>query len=313
MKPSNSAWFWLLALLLLPGCATRPDTLPVSCLRVSSSLPWGALSGLSADPQRPGILYSVHDRNLHEPAIYVLTDQARIVRRLNIQAPPAHLPYDFEGIAKRAAGGFWLASEGKGRRGIPNRLVRVDDLGRVVQTVPLPAVMQRQATQAGFEGIATQGRGRDERVIVAVQRPWPDDPPGMVKIAEYRPTENRWRLYHYPLDLKKGVGISALSPYGNGFAALERDNRSLRKSRLKRIYTFELDENSTLITKHLHTDLQRHINTWSCSNRGKLEGMAFDRWGHLYLVDDDDGAANAKLLRFSFSNASSTAVRHTGE
>ena len=284
------------------GLASQDEYL--ACQPIESDLPWGALSGLAADTQHPYRLYAVHDHNLSPPEILVLDTsgpRAVITHSLPVTLegkPPA---LDLEGIAHRPSGGFWLVSEGKSAARRPNLLVRVDEKGRIEEEIPLPPGMSQYRVKAGLEGISAWSSGDRERVAVVFQRRWKDDPEGQVKIGLYSPASHRWRFFRYPLDTRKGTGLSAVSFMPDGsIAVLERDNKPFHKARIKRIYRIRLPRSSTrvpLLEKELLVDLlSRHVML--CGNNGKLEGMAIVG-NRLYLVADDDGDGTAMLLRMA--------------
>lgn len=297
----------LTGLLLPAACSTShlPGQISHDCRQIAAKDPraskWGALSGLSADADNPQRLYAVHDHYRRKPEIYLLDVSARpawIVDVIRLQKNGRTPRYDLEGIARRPAGGFWLVSEGK------NLLIRTDDQGRVLEEIPLPAEIRRHRRKSGLEGVVVTGTGRDEQVLAVFQRSWNDDPPGLLKIGHYRPWEKRWRFYHYPIDAPKAVGLSAIALLdGNRFVVLERDNRSLYESRIKRLYSFVLpddDQNgtsSTLLKKRLLLDLLDLVDPLRCGKSGKYEGVARSPDGRLWLVTDDDGGGTATLLR----------------
>ncbi len=276
----------------------------LSCQVIESDLPWGALSGLAADSQHPQRLYAVHDHNLSPPEILVLDasgPQAVITHSLPVTLngrPPA---LDLEGIARRPSGGFWLVSEGKPAADRPNLLLRTDEKGRIREEILLPPDMARHRVRAGLEGVSAWGQGDRERVAVVFQRRWKDDPKGQVKIGLYNPADHHWQFFRYPLEARKGTGLSAVSFMPDGrVAVLERDNRPFHKARIKRVYLIHFPPLSTtvpMLKKELLVDLlSRHLP--QCGNDGKLEGMAAVG-NRLYLVADDDGDGTAMLLKIS--------------
>ncbi len=295
--------------LLASACSSLPafSTKNLSCRNIDADLSWGALSGLTTDIRIHNRLYAVHDQNLPRPEILVLDisgHQASITHSIPIRKNARPPVYDLEGIAHRQEGGFWVTSEGKTGRKLPNLIVRVDENGQVREEVPLPASITRHQVKTGLEGIAVTGKGKKERVTVAFQRSWKDDPKGQVKIGQYWPATGQWRFYRYPLDTPKGTGLSAITPLGNGlFAVLERDNNPFFKAKTKAIYQIELPRQPAttagppypLLNKSLLMDL---LPTYSlrCGTNGKLEGMTSGAGGELYLVADDDGKGNAMLL-----------------
>lgn len=297
---------------LLGGCnslSTRQEY-GIYCSSIKADVSWGAISGLAADQTDPHTLYGVHDHNLPDQEIYVLKLSSRpvvVITRIIPVRKNGQMPdYDLEGITRREQGGFWLASEGKPGRRLPNLIVRVDDRGQVLEEIPLPARLSPYRTKAGFEGVTVDGAGADERVTVVFQRRWKDDPKGMLKIGRYRVHDRQWQFFHYPLDANKGVGLSSIEALGNDrYLVLERDNRPFFKARIKRIYAVTLptqdgrQERIPKLGKQLVHDLLASHNALSCGTDGKLEGMALTNSGLLYLIADDDGKGNARLLRLA--------------
>ncbi|WP_041070504.1 esterase-like activity of phytase family protein, partial [Thiolapillus brandeum] len=271
-------------------------------------MPWGALSGLSADRNTRNILYAVHDHNLHPPEILVMDlspSQATIRKSIHIRKELQPPPYDLEGISHRSAGGFWLASEGKPGRHLPNLIILTDAQGRVLKEIPLPPEVARYRIKAGLEGIASSGEDNREQVVVVFQRRWKDDPRGQVKIGQYWPATGQWYFYRYPLDAPRGTGLSAVTALGNGdFAVLERDNRPFFKAQTKVIYKVHLPAPTGQSSRHGYPLLKKQLlrdilplYPISCGTNGKLEGMALDSGRDFLMIADDDGKSDALLLR----------------
>ena len=129
-------------------------------------IPWTALSGLSADPADPQVLWAVSDSALAQAYAYridISRSPAVITDRLAIGgvdvADQETGDFDLEGIAVRPEGGLWLASEGRTNAGSsrPNLLVRADAGGAVLDAVRLPDALVAAATSSGFEGVAVTG------------------------------------------------------------------------------------------------------------------------------------------------------------
>ncbi|WP_457676279.1 esterase-like activity of phytase family protein [Thiolapillus sp.] len=291
-----------LATIMLSACTGMADrNRHGSCRPIESPSRWGALSGLATDHTYPARLYAVHDHNLSPPEILFIDvsgPQAIITHFLAITRSGSTPAYDLEGIAHRASGGFWLVSEGKRAATRPNLLIRVDAHGRVEQEIRLPPEVARYRVKAGLEGITTRGHGEEEQVIMVFQRRWKDDPRGQVKIGLYHPATNQWRFFRYPLDIRKGTGLSAVSFLDDGsIAVLERDNRPFHKAKIKKIYRIQIPAPgaSPLLQKELLIDLLTHHNILLCGSNGKLEGMTVSG-NRIYLVADDDGEGSALLL-----------------
>ena len=181
-------------------------------------IPWVAISGLSGDAESGNTLWAVSDAYLAQGFVYridVSERPARITKRIAVGEADGSL--DLEGVAARAEGGFWLASEGQlpseeeaeeegGEPvvipGHPNELLQVDKRGAIVKRAELPAELAAQATNNGFEGVAVSGSDKhgDEAVWIAFQREWDDDADGFVKIGRYEVASETWRFALYPLD-----------------------------------------------------------------------------------------------------------------
>ncbi len=292
--------------------ATAADKGEVDCSSITTAgkIKWGALSGLTSDHNNPDKLYTVHDRNLPNPEIYTLdvSDGAAVIVSSTQILRKGKVPkYDLEGISRRRDGGFWLASEGKAGHKRDNLIIRVTDDGVVQEKVRLPDEVRRYQVKGGFEGISSIGSGRKERVAVAFQHAWKDDPKGMVKIGLYWPSGKQWRFFRYPLEQKKGVGLSAIAALDDSqFLVLERDNKSFKKAKIQRIYRISLAKNPKgkatdypVLDKTLLVDLLAFRQVKTCGSNGKLEGMTVGADKQIYLVNDDDGKADAMLLRLN--------------
>lgn len=272
---------------------------------------WGALSALAADRHDADTLYTVHDSAYQRSRIYtvdVSRTPAVITAAMELRKNGGPANYDLEGLAQREHGGFWAVSEGAGNAPnatTRNLLVEIADDGTVMREIELPAAVNALQTSSGFEGVTVVGAGPTERVYVAFQREWKNDPKGFVRIGEYRPTEDAWRFFYYPLDAVASpaggwVGLSEITALGDDrFAVIERDNQGGSDARIKRIYTFSIAglvpqaqgaaAPFPVVTKHLAVDvlpLMQARNGWVLD---KLEGFAVAKDGAAFAVTDNDG------------------------
>lgn len=176
----------------------RPDIVSVDDAN-GLPTPWGALSGMVADPEVPGTAYAVSDSFYADNAIFridVSTNPATIARETVLTLGGEPVSYDPEGISLRSDGGFWIVSEG----GVSvdaddpadfsygqNLLLAVGPDGAVLDEIGLPeAVVEcRAATIEITDGSISRGMRRDLRfgfegvtedadglVHVATQRGW---------------------------------------------------------------------------------------------------------------------------------------------
>jgi DNA-binding beta-propeller fold protein YncE len=284
-------------------------------------IPWLAISGLSADAESGEALWAVSDSYLAQAYLYridVSQKPARIVKRIAVGEADGAL--DLEGVATRATGGFWLASEGQLESeeepeeeggegkiipGRPNQLLRVAADGKILEHVELPEALRDQATNNGFEGVAVSGseEAGDEAVWVAFQREWADDAEGFVKIGRYDVADAAWRFALYPLDKVESpsggwVGLSELTRLPDGkLLVVERDNQIALDARIKRLYAItpsDVDfaaygEALPVLEKTLARDVLEDLDAHSISVPDKLEGVGLTKDGRLYLATDNDG------------------------
>jgi hypothetical protein len=280
-------------------------------------IPWGALSAL-APSRDDDVLYTVPDSYYEQSRIYrmdVSRTPAVIFDEIVLKKDGATVNYDLEGIATRERGGFWLASEGNGTAAKPNLLVEAAQDGTVLREVRLPPEVDALQTSNGYEGVAVIGSGNSEKVYVAFQREWKNDPAGKVRIGEYTPATGAWRFFYYPLDAVQSpaggwVGLSELVSLGYGrFATIERDNQGGPNARIKKVYVFSIAGLTPqpqggvfpLVTKYEKIDLLPELQSYNGWVLDKVEGLTVAADGKAYALTDNDGVDGAsgetRLLR----------------
>lgn len=266
---------------------------------------WGALSGLAADPAKPGTLYAVSDsfyRNA--PAIFTVDagkTPALITARTIVTrdgAPAQKL--DLEGITGDGDGGFWLANEGDAAKLVPNALLHVDGKGAIKEEIGLPAELLAGQTRFGLEGVTAIGEGDDRTLVMAVQREWKDDPKGEVKLLAYKPETKEWSAVRYPLDKPEGgwMGLSEITAHDGKLYIIERDNQIGNLARTKKLYAVSLDAfkpaplggdlpvAEKALVRDLLPDLRAATNGYVVD---KVEGFTIDPEGNAFVVTDNDG------------------------
>lgn len=268
---------------------------------------WGALSGLAADRTAPGKLFSITD-SAYTPSRILEIDAtakpAKITGAITVTKDGKPAAYDLEGIATRADGGFWLASEGNPEKkdaALPDLLLRVSAKGEVEEEIRLPEALSKHAVRFGFEGVTVTGTGAEETVWLAVQREWKDDPKGKTKILSYKPATKEWGVLHYPLTQPAQgywMGLSELVSLGDDrFAVIERDNGFGAKA-VKAIQTFSVKglkpaaigaAEIPTVTKTQLRDLTPDLMKAGGYGLDKVEGMTVDKAGNLFVVTDNDG------------------------
>ncbi|MFN3671552.1 MAG: esterase-like activity of phytase family protein [Bosea sp. (in: a-proteobacteria)] len=279
----------------------------VSANENGAPIGWGALSGLAADRAKPGRLFAVVDSAYAPSRILTIDATAKpalITGALTLTREGKPAAYDPEGIATRADGGFWIASEGNPEKSdapTQNLLLRVSATGVVEEEIALPVELARQATRYGLEGVAVTGSGADETVWLAVQREWKDDPKGLAKILAYKPISRSWSALHYPLSAPGAggwMGLSELSFLGDDkFAVIERDNL-LGSGAVKTLAVFSVKGLTPaplgsgplpLVEKTLLRDLTPDLMALGGYGLDKVEGMTVDGAGAVFVVTDNDG------------------------
>ena len=266
---------------------------------------WGALSGLTADAEKDGILYAVSDSVYGaQPSIFTIDANQKpavITSVLRIKRDgQAAQKLDIEGIALDGKGGYWLASEGNSEKLIPHALYNVNAKGEIKSEIALPKELLEGETRFGFEGVTVIGKGDDTTLWMAVQREWGTDEKGTVKLVSYNPKSKEWGAVHYPLDKTKDgwVGLSEITAHGDYVYIVERDNQIGDKAKLKKLYRVAIADmkpakiggDLPLVKKEeahdFLPDLKAQTNGYVVD---KLEGFTFDKSGKAYAVTDNDG------------------------
>jgi hypothetical protein len=286
----------------------REDGLPI---------PWGALSGLAADPVDPNYAYAVHDSFYQMSRIYELDvsrTPARIIGETVLTRQGETVNLDLEGLAVRQDGGFWAVSEGAGSVDDPDRPVtspnllhRVTEDGVIDLEIKLPPEVDELQRRFGLEGVASVGSGDDELVYVAFQREWLFDSDGLVRIGRYHPASDEWRFFYYPLDTPTSpnggwVGLSEIVALNEtSFAVIERDNQGGTDATIKKIYAFSVDgvepavQGTTfpILDKAEAYDLIPALRSTGGPVLEKVEGLATLANGDTIIVTDNDGVDDA--------------------
>jgi len=269
---------------------------------------WGALSGLVADAEKPGILYAVNDSAYSgQPTIFTIDANekpTKIVSALRVTrgGHPAQL-MDMEGVTLDGKGGFWVANEGRSDRMIPHGILNVNAKGEIRAEIGLPAELLAGEKRFGFEGIALVGEGDAATLWMAVQREWGDDEKGSVKLVAYNIKSKEWGAVRYPLDKVEGgwIGLSEITVHGDHAYIVERDNRIGEAAAVKKLYRVALAEmvpaklggELPVVKKEEVRDFLPDLKGFGGYVVDKLEGFAIDAAGNGYAVTDNDGVDNS--------------------
>ncbi len=276
---------------------------------------WGALSGMVADEEKPGILYAVNDSfYANQPTIFTIdTNQtpAKIIKAIPVTrmgAPAQKL--DLEGITTDGKGGFWLASEGRSDRLVPHALYHVNAKGKIGKKkseIAFPSELLAVEKRFGAEGITRIG----DTLWIAIQRQWNDDPKNTVKIVAYNTKTKAWGAVRYPTEAagKGWVGLSEITAHGDYVYIIERDNQIGAEAKIKRLYRVAQDQlkpaklggDLPLVTKELVRDFIPDLQKTHGYVTDKIEGFAIDKNGRGYAVTDNDGVDDSSGETLFFS------------
>ncbi|MGD9739251.1 MAG: esterase-like activity of phytase family protein [Bauldia sp.] len=285
-----------------------PQIVSVTDPATGAPIGWGALSGLVGDAESPTTLYAVSDSIYSESRIYTIETAsvpAEITGFVTLTVDGASVAFDLEGIALRAEGGFWVASEGGAET--ENLLLAVAEDGTVLEQIPLPADVEAAATTNGFEGVASYTVDGVEKVVVAQQRAWADDAEHHVKLGIYTPSTGEWAFVAYELNTPTSpnggwVGLSEITHLGDQrFAIIERDNQPGVYSTYKVVTVVDL---ATVEAQPAGAELPVVATTEALDllaamlgQHGwisdKVEGLGITADGTVYAVIDNDGVDDA--------------------
>jgi hypothetical protein len=284
-------------------------------------IPFSALSGLS---YHGGLLYSVEDSFFKKSRMFAIDVSSypyKIVEDVLIKDSGDKLAstlsaiesdgllnddktvnLDLEGI-DAVSDGFWIVSEGAGTAGdtarpyaTPNLLFKVDLDGEIQEVVPLPESLTAVQLRFGLEGVAVDG----DNVVVAFQRGWPNaGDVNAARLGIYNTETSSWKFVYYPLDIALSqnggwIGLSDIEALGEGrFLVIERDNQGGPDAALKKIYAislgdFSMDELS-VVNKVLVRDLIPDLKSTGGMVMEKIEGIAVDDDGNVWINNDNDG------------------------
>nr|WP_319247835.1 esterase-like activity of phytase family protein [uncultured Celeribacter sp.] len=273
---------------------------------------WGALSGLVADAEKPGILYAVNDSFYgFQPTIFTIdatSTPAKITKALRVtRKGHAAQKLDMEGITLDGEGGFWVASEGRTDRVVPHALYHVDADGEIIDEVGLPMELETVKKRFGFEGITKVG----DTLWMAVQREWSDDPKNTVKLVAYNTETEEWGAVRYEkAQPEKGwTGLSEIVADGDWFYVIERDNQIGTEAAIKKVYRIPATEmvpaplggDLPMVSKEEVRDLIPDLKSWNGYVVDKVEGLAIDASGEMFAVTDNDGVDDSSGETFFWS------------
>ncbi|MBL3571053.1 alkaline phosphatase [Rhodovulum sulfidophilum] len=259
---------------------------------------WGAISGLVAG--EPGTLYAVNDSFYgYQPTIFRIDTTrtpARIVEAIRVtRAGRPAQKLDLEGITLDGAGGFWLASEGNSAKLVPHALYHVNAKGEIKEEVALPPELLANETRFGFEGVTKVG----DTLWMAVQREWADDPRHQVKLVAYDTAAKTWGAVRYELATPETgwVGLSEIVAHGDWVYLIERDNqigsaavtKKITRVPLSELQPAPLDGPLPVVTKELARDLIPDLTATGGYVLDKVEGLAIDADGTMWVATDNDG------------------------
>jgi len=281
--------------------ASRADyPMLVSSMVDGKPIGWGALSGLAADTEKPGILYAINDSfYAMQPRIFTIDTNetpARIINALDVTRGGASAQLmDLEGIVADGEGGFWLASEGRPERLIPHAIYHVSGDGEIEQQIPFPKSLLAVEKRFASEGITLI----DGTLWISIQRSWDDDPENHVKLVSYNIEEKSWGAVQYPLEPASSGwhGLSEITASGDYVYIVERDNQIGVNAKHKKLYRVAISEltpaeigtDLPVVRKEMVRDFMPDLLSTNGYVLDKIEGFAIDVDGKAFAVTDNDG------------------------
>ncbi|MBL4645766.1 MAG: esterase-like activity of phytase family protein [Rhizobiales bacterium] len=273
---------------------------------------FGALSGLAADPEKPGILYAVNDSFYAlQPTIFTIDANqtpARITKATRVTRNGANAQLlDLEGITSDGKGGFWLASEGRLGRMIMHGLYHVNAKGEIKQQVAFPPSLLAVEKRWASEGVTKIG----DTLWIAIQRQWQDDPKNTVKLVSYNLKTKEWGAVQYPTEpaIKGWVGLSEITYHGDYVYIIERDNQIGENAKVKKLFRVpvadlkpaKIGDPLPMVHKEEVHDFLPDLKSTGGYVVDKIEGFAIDTAGNGFAVTDNDGVddSNGETLFFS--------------
>lgn len=284
---------------------------------------WGALGALAADPRDDERLWSATDAAYKDTrllSIDVGSTPAVIDRQLRVTQGGVGVSLDVEGVATRAAGGFWLGVEGA--TGAANEIVRTNAYGAIVERVGLPADVTAGLTKWGVEGVTTIVDDAGEHVWVALQRGLTTDPGGLggtARLGRYDVADGSWTWFAYPLSTTSvagdWIGLSEVVALDHDtLAVIERDKLNGENAAVKRVYTVQVPATDPAagtvgtLTKTLAHDVLPDLRATAGWTQEKLEGLTVAGDGTVWAITDNDGLADATGETVLLDLGSRTAV-----
>ncbi|CAJ1960282.1 unnamed protein product [Cylindrotheca closterium] len=274
-------------------------------------IPFSALSGLSF---KDGFMYSVEDDNYKKSRIFEIDLSSypyKITKGIRIKDTAGKLGaaisdlagsqllnndmtvnLDLEGI-DAVNDGFWVVSDGVARPfETPSLLLKVNFDGEIQEVATLPQALNGIQ---GLEGIAVDG----DNIVVAFQRPWTGEETIGNRLGIYNVVTSTWKFVYYACEAPSSqnagwVGLADMEALGNGrFYVLERDNQSGLDASIKRIYEIDLGDYSLADLNVVNKTLVRDLLPDLLSSNGlvmeKIEGLAVDDEGNVWINNDNDG------------------------
>jgi hypothetical protein len=275
---------------------------------------WGALSALSAVPGDPTRAYSASDNAFSPGRIYGidLTQRPAVIDQvIEVSRGGSPAAIDIEGLFARPGGGFWVAQEGA--TGADNKLLRLDDTGEVIRTISLPTEVSDHVRNWGLEGVTAVGRGADEQVYVALQRPLWVDPSvsagsvvplegNVARIGRWSRATGEWTWFSYQLSDPSGIagdwnGLSEITALDRDtLAVIERDKQNGTTAATKLVVAVDIPAPTgdlTPVVVRRSLDVLPALAAQHGWTQEKLEGLTVTTAGKVLAVTDNDGVDDA--------------------
>ena len=268
---------------------------------------WGALSGMVADLNKPGVLYAVNDGFYRkQPTIFTIDAnqkpakiiEARLITKDGLFAEKLNL----QGITSDGKGGFWVVSAGQPSKSIPYALYHVNSKGQLKNEINLSPSLLANEKLFVAQGITQI----DKTLWVAMQGSQEDNPDNTANTAmllAYNTEKKSWGAVLYPLEDigNDGTSISEITAYGDYVYIIERDNQVGDKAKIKHLYKVpqsklkpaKLGADLPVVNKELVADLLPDLKKGNGYVIDNVDGLAIDVNGRFYFVSNNHGVDNS--------------------
>ncbi len=259
----------------------------------------------------------------YRTCVYLFDERLRLLKRVPWRDPQRRFPYalilagdasrplsggdiDPESMVVMHDGSFWIGDEigpwllhfsASGILLAPP-VAALSKTGGELRSINHPDVLAGRAVanvraSAGFEGLASLGHGREQRLYAMLEKPLADEIDARdVQLLEFDPTRSHWtgRYWRYRLDAPgHAIGEIASTPAGE-LLAIERDTLQGVAARTKKVYLLAsplAHPPQELLAKRLWVDLLLLANPKKLSGPDAVFRFSYETIESVQVVDNN--------------------------